>query len=111
MNVVQTNKRNNEDIHSSKGFKYKEAYCLMRYTCTNCDSKEFVWNSRDGVAPFSIRCGCCEKLMYHSDESLNVPYKDYIPTDNMRVLYGDSNERVKVITGKQYLSLQRTVKM
>ena len=106
MNTVQINKRNNKDIHSSKGFKHKEAYCLMRYACTNCDSKEFVWNSRDGVAPFSIKCGCCERPMYLSDERLNVPYKDYIPTDNMRVLYGNSSEHVKVITGKQYLLLK-----
>jgi len=40
-------------------YKHKEAFCLMQYQCETCKMIEVVWNSRDGVSPFSIPC--CKK--------------------------------------------------
>lgn len=45
-----------------------EAFKLMKYECQNCDHKEILWNSRDGVTPFMIGCRNCEKgMMQHID--------------------------------------------
>ena len=40
-------------------FKHKEAYCRMTYTCKECGHSERVWNGRDGVTPFLIKCSKC----------------------------------------------------
>lgn len=39
--------------------KHREAYCLMNYRCEACGAEEVLWNSRDGVTPFSIPCISC----------------------------------------------------
>lgn len=38
--------------------KHKEAFKIMSYRC-ECGSQEKLWNSRDGVTPFSIPCQQC----------------------------------------------------
>lgn len=38
--------------------KHKEAFKIMSYRC-ECGSQEKLWNSRDGVTPFTIPCGQC----------------------------------------------------
>lgn len=35
-------------------YKHKEAFCLMLYRDI-AGNEEWIWNSRDGVAPFAIR--------------------------------------------------------
>ena len=37
-------------------YKHAEAYCLMKYKCEKCGKTEILWNSRDGVTPFMIKC-------------------------------------------------------
>lgn len=32
---------------------HKEAFMLMQYQCLKCSAIEIIWNSRDGVTPFS----------------------------------------------------------
>src|SRR5687767_14751114 len=39
-------------------YNHKEAYCLMRYRCL-CGHCETIWNSRDGVTPYSMDCPSC----------------------------------------------------
>lgn len=39
-------------------YKHKEAFCLMWYGC-KCGHRELIWNSRDGVTPFSLDCPSC----------------------------------------------------
>lgn len=37
---------------------HKEAYLLMNYRC-ECGHHELIWNSRDGVTPFTLSCPNC----------------------------------------------------
>lgn len=38
--------------------KQPEAFKIMNYCC-ECGNHEKLWNSRDGVTPFSIPCSVC----------------------------------------------------
>lgn len=44
--------------HQTK-FNHAEAFCLMWYRCDTCGHVERVWNSRDGITPFSMSCMKC----------------------------------------------------
>lgn len=39
--------------------RHAEAYKLMTYECESCGFRESIWNSRDGVTPFTIGCRHC----------------------------------------------------
>jgi len=41
-----------------KNSTYPEAFKVMRYGCKKCRNVQLVWNSRNGVSPFSIGCSC-----------------------------------------------------
>jgi hypothetical protein len=45
-------------------YEHKEAFCLMQYACNlpTCRHYEVIWNSRDGVTPFSLSCPSCDHL-------------------------------------------------
>lgn len=52
------------------GYQHGEAFCLMWYVCRDCTHRERIWNSRNGVTPFTTRCVCCTKgFMEHTDFS------------------------------------------
>lgn len=44
---------------TAMGHSHAEAFCLMQYQCKTCGHLETIWNSRDGVTPFSMRCPSC----------------------------------------------------
>ena len=49
-------------------YNHKEAFCLMTYRCKDCGFEERIWNSRDGVTPFSLACPHCKgHNHYHED--------------------------------------------
>ncbi|MBK8199192.1 MAG: hypothetical protein IPK75_12585 [Acidobacteria bacterium] len=40
----------------------------MKYRCDECGHQEVIWNSRDGVTPFSMGCPSCGGLsLLHCD--------------------------------------------
>jgi hypothetical protein len=46
--------------------KHAEAFALMWYACRMCHAADRVWNSRDGVTPFGMRCSSCgDSTMTH----------------------------------------------
>ena len=47
--------------------KHPEAFRIMPYKCPKCGFVEYIWNSRDGVTPFSIKCikKGCDSLADH----------------------------------------------
>lgn len=47
------------------GHNHAEAFCLMWYQCKDCGAKERIWNSRDGVTPFGMRCPSCGRADYY----------------------------------------------
>lgn len=66
-----------------------DAFCLMRYKCKN-GHVEIVWNSRDGVTPFTIDCIPCaaafaalgkttgRRAMYADTDALHVNWNEDI---------------------------------
>lgn len=37
------------------GYQHAEAFCLMTYRADDGSEEEVIWNSRDGVTPFTVR--------------------------------------------------------
>jgi len=63
--VIFTQPKNNEE--TSMKHNHKEAFCLMYYACKGCGHFERIWNSRDGVTPFGVKCPSCEAgIMDHA---------------------------------------------
>ena len=59
-------------------YNHKEAFYLMDYQCVKCGTSEILWNSRDGVTPFGIKCLKCNKDMLHTNwerDSCNPDFK------------------------------------
>lgn len=59
-------------------FGFGEAFCLMWYAC-ECGHRERIWNSRDGITPFSIGCPSCGELMRHVDWRKDRSAPDHEP--------------------------------
>ena len=57
----------------------------MQYKCEGCKTTELLWNSRDGVAPFVIKCPTCGSESTHIDFGSDLFSKDYIPLNDSRV--------------------------
>lgn len=51
-------------MSGSTEYQHAEAYCHMQYRCTN-GHIAIIWNSRDGVTPFMMRCRECEAEAQH----------------------------------------------
>ena len=73
---------------------HPEAFCLMLYRCAACKAMEVLYNSRDGVTPFSIDCrneacnqhsdhmGC---PMTHVEWKLDTRMLNFKPWPGMRI--------------------------
>lgn len=64
-----------------------EAYKLMTYQCEKCGVEEIIWNSRDGVTPFMVRCNNldCDGSMKHINWQADEFAPDYLPLKGQRV--------------------------
>ena len=78
-------------------YLHKEAFCLMLYVCQECGHKELLWNSRDGVTPFSLTCvKClvpCKAYHKHWEQDRRLP--DFKPEDGMRIFVDLTPERAR----------------
>lgn len=67
------------------GHAHADAFMLQTYRCPACEHTEKVWNSRDGVTPFMIRCRHCggeaNHIHWHADEYL----PDHVPAVGDRI--------------------------
>ncbi len=82
-------------------FQYVEAFCLMLYACEECGHREILWNSRDGVTPFTIGCTACEMDLKGTMSHINFAqdYRTgpkYRPWSAMRIFVNISKEQHKV---------------
>lgn len=60
-------------------YAHAQAFCLMRYTCAQCQFSEIFWNSRDGVTPFITSCPRCFGEFIHTDFAADVCSPDHVP--------------------------------
>lgn len=82
-------------------YNHKEAFCLMYYKCEKCNKIEKLWNSRDGVTPFVIRCRHCDGEAVHVMWQLDRFMPDYIPILGQRVFIDITKERAEEIAKKR----------
>jgi hypothetical protein len=68
-------------------YQHPEAFCIMQYRCTSeaCNHSEAIWNSRDGVTPFTVGCPVCKGIMEHIYWDMDHRIIDYVPRDDQRV--------------------------
>jgi hypothetical protein len=67
----------------------------MQYKCDQCGHLEVLWNSRDGVTPFTIPCGNCGKSSTHVDWNRDTRAVGFLPQldDDARVFVDVTKER------------------
>ena len=80
-----------QDIRAKKAlYIHAEAFMVLYYGCNSCQKIEAIWNSRDGVTPFTIGCPHCGGRMIDITPKDNPAQPDYVPGPDMRVFYGPS---------------------
>lgn len=82
-------------------YEHAEAFNLMWYCCFNsmCQHTEQIWNSRDGVAPFTLRCPSCGKLdLTHVNWSMDVHAPEHKLHKGQRYFRdGTAKEAIQII--------------
>ena len=86
-----------------------EAYHLMQYKCDTCGTKSLIWNSRNGVTPFSCGCPCGgvrDHVNWESDIRMST---DYVPPPYYCDVFIDiTPERAKEMAIKRIESFDKT---
>lgn len=79
---------------AAMSYKHAEAYCLMTYRSDDETEEEIIWNSRDGVTPFTItlRSG---KPARHVNWRDDVRDPDYKPKPGERIFVDLTPERAE----------------
>lgn len=79
--------------------QHAEAFHVMRYRCQACGHLEHIWNSRDGVTPFSLSCPQCNPerdfrrgTMVHVNWQMDVYAPHYQPPAGSLVFVGKPEE-------------------
>jgi hypothetical protein len=79
-----------------------EAYCLMKYQSKDAKVVEYLWNSRDGVTPFSIGpkdedtgLGDDDQDLLHSDWREDTYNPLYIPAVGSRIFVNATPKLVR----------------
>ena len=90
-------------------YNYAEAFCLMEYWCCACKTREIIWNSRDGLTPFQIRCRQCGNTMVHRDFRSDVCIPNYVPFKGNRIFVGCTEWPVLVTFGEESLQERRKI--
>ena len=75
-------------------YNHVEAFCVMTYQCEKCGFTEDLWNSRDGVTPFTIMCPKCGEFSRHINWNQDIRSENHIPSKGQRIFI-DMPESVK----------------
>lgn len=80
-----------------------EAYCIMTYQCENqaCGKEERIWNSRDGVTPFTIGCRYCGGMASHVRWNEDRRVVNYKPKPGERIFINMTEEMARVLAEKR----------
>lgn len=82
---------------SKQKYNHKEAFCLMLYECERCGESETLWNSRDGVTPFIIRCRHCNGEARHINWFLDECKPNHKPRPSQRIFVDMTKEKARKI--------------
>ncbi len=87
-----------EGVANEHGDRHVEAFCLMLYGCEGCGYRETLWNTRDGVTPFTVGCRKCDGMMTHLPPWANDKRApDHAPVYGDRVFVDLTPERDRAI--------------
>lgn len=78
-------------------YKHVEAYCLMQYRCEDCRYEETIWNSRDGVTPFTVTCDKCGGIMQHVNWGRDCRKVNHKPGLGDRVFVDVTEDNIKEV--------------
>ena len=67
------------------GYKNNDAFLLMNYRCEKCGQLEIIWNSRDGVTPFTAKCQKCDGWISHILWECDKRTPEYKPKIGSRI--------------------------
>lgn len=91
--------------------QHREAFCLMWYACEQCGARERVWNSRDGVTPFTMPCVNCGadslRGMTHVDWNLDVYAPHHKPAPGQRMWVSMTREAAEAYTERRIALMQQ----
>lgn len=91
---------------TARGHRHAEAFCLMWYACT-CGHQERLWNSRDGVAPFSAACPSCgEPDMKHVRWRKDAYAPEHKPHQGQRIWVDMTREAAENYARRRIASAQ-----
>lgn len=82
-------------------YKSAEAFCVMNYKCEECGKIEYIWNSRDGVTPFTTSSLCCtDKISSHVN--WNEDYRAEFPGRSVTRVFIDCTKEDAVEFANKY---------
>jgi hypothetical protein len=82
-------------------YNHAEAFKLMSYKCESCGCEEKIWNSRDGVTPFGVKCPKCQEgESRHINWNADLFSPDYVPERGQRV-FVDMPESMKIVFARR----------
>ncbi|WP_342049919.1 MULTISPECIES: hypothetical protein [unclassified Cupriavidus] len=92
---------------TARGHHHVEAFCLMQYACP-CGHAEVMWNSRDGVTPFSLACPSCGQAnLHHVKFRGDVYAPKHVPHDGQRVWVAMTEERATSLAIRNVARVKR----
>lgn len=88
------------------GHVHAEAFSLMQYECrprdsrfgaprAGCGAVEVIWNSRDGVTPFTVGCRSCGGEATHARWNEDVYAPDHMPALGSRMFVDLTEDRAR----------------
>ena len=93
-------------------FNHPEAFCRMTYTCNDCGKEEIIWNSRDGVAPFSVPCINCKGPSMHVKWSKDECLPEHTPEIGSRMFIDLTPERaVEIVDMRIKLTREQNIEV
>lgn len=88
-------------VPQSNKYNQVEAFCLMTYQCETCGKEERLWNSRDGVTPYTIGCRYCGGMASHIRWNEDRRAVNYKPRPGERIFVDMTPERARVLAEKR----------
>ena len=101
----------------TKKYQHAEAFHVMEYECRNptngfgCGAKEKIWNSRDGVTPFTVDCPQCKTgTMFHHNWQSDIHDENYKPLPGQRIFRDGRPEEARECLLKRWESMDESFK-
>jgi hypothetical protein len=85
-----------EAMKATQKYRHPEAFCLMLYRC-KAGHEEIIWNSRDGVTPFIVRCRTCNSEAQHVDWHRDTRAVNHRPMPGDRIFVDLTESRSRAL--------------